>query len=97
MNSNALSHEQILGAYERITPHVKKTPLLKSDYLSALVGGNVYLKLENLQRLGAFKIRGMINRVLTLTDAERERGIVVVSSGITRYPLATVAACSEWR
>ncbi len=71
----------ILEARERIHPYVYRTPLVRSDRLSALTGGEVHLKLENEQRLRSFKIRGMVNRVLALTPAERRQGIIVASSG----------------
>mgnify|MGYP000129709738 CR=1 FL=1 len=73
--------EAIVAARDRISPHVYRTPLVHSLFLSDLTGGEVYLKLECQQKLNAFKIRGMLNRVLTMTPEERERGIMVVSSG----------------
>jgi len=73
--------KDIAAARERIAPHVYRTPLVRSAFLSKLCGGEVKLKLENQQRLNAFKIRGMINRVLTMTPEERRKGIVVASSG----------------
>lgn len=76
-----LDVEQIKQAQERIAPHIWATPLLHSHWLSDLTGGQVHLKLECRQRLGSFKVRGMVNRVLCLTADERRRGIVVASSG----------------
>jgi len=68
-------------ACHRIAPHVWPTPLLHSHWLSELTGGQVYLKLEGRQRLGSFKVRGMVNRILAMDEAERASGIVVASSG----------------
>ena len=76
-----LSFEQVRAARERQTPYVLRTPTEHSPDLSALVGREVYLKLENLQRTGAFKLRGAISRLLTLDPAERQRGVLTASAG----------------
>ena len=60
---------------------IRQTPLLESSALSALVGGPVYLKCENLQRGGSFKVRGAYVRIARLTAAERARGVVAASAG----------------
>ncbi|HEY5095812.1 MAG TPA: threonine/serine dehydratase [Candidatus Eremiobacteraceae bacterium] len=65
----------------RIRMHVRETPLEHSAVLSGLTGATVYLKLENLQRTGSFKVRGAFNRLLSLTEQERTSGIVAASSG----------------
>jgi threonine dehydratase len=69
------------AADARIRPHVRETPLEPSPVLSGLSGATVYLKLENLQRTGSFKVRGAFNRLLSLTPQERARGVVAASSG----------------
>jgi threonine dehydratase len=69
------------AAEARIRAHVRETRLEHSAALSALTGATVYLKLENLQRTGSFKVRGAFNRILLLTGEERKRGIVAASSG----------------
>ena len=58
-----------------------ETPLLHNNYLSELVGQEVFLKCENLQRTGAYKVRGAYNRMSKLTAAERARGVVAASAG----------------
>lgn len=58
-----------------------ETPLLHSNYLTDLVGQEVFLKCENLQRTGAYKVRGAYNRMSKLTAAERARGVVAASAG----------------
>ncbi len=58
-----------------------KTPLRHSFLLSERVGCELWLKLENLQRTGAFKVRGAINKIASLSAAERSKGVVVPSSG----------------
>ncbi len=60
---------------------VIRTPMEGSRWLSAIVGGEVRLKAENLQRTGSFKIRGAYNRMSHLTDDERARGVVAASAG----------------
>ena len=69
------------AAEARIRAHVRETPIERSAVLSDLSGAAVYLKLENLQRTGSFKVRGAFNRLLSLTEQERARGIVAASSG----------------
>jgi threonine dehydratase len=73
--------ERAREAERRIRPHVRRTPLVRSDRLSASAGRDVYLKLENLQVTGSFKIRGVMNRLLTLAAGERSRGLVTASTG----------------
>lgn len=73
--------EEILQAAQRIRTYVRETPLLRSPWLSRESGGEVYLKLENLQHTGSFKLRGAFNKLLSLTPAQRERGVITASSG----------------
>jgi len=70
----------------------KQTPLLDSFYLSDLVGGEVFLKAENLQRTGAYKLRGAYNRMSKLTAAERKRGVVAASAGNHAQGVALAAS-----
>jgi threonine dehydratase len=76
-----LSFEHVLAARERQQPYVRRTPTERSDDLSAITGREVYLKLENVQRTGAFKIRGAIARMVGLHPAELERGVITASAG----------------
>jgi len=71
----------IEDARESIRGEVKKTPLAHSRFLSDLCGGEVYLKLENLQITNSFKIRGALNRMMHLSPEEMRRGIIAASSG----------------
>ncbi|HYM60048.1 MAG TPA: pyridoxal-phosphate dependent enzyme, partial [Thermoanaerobaculia bacterium] len=77
----AVGIDQVLAAAERIRPYVHRTPLMTSRSLSDRIGVEVRLKCENLQRAGAFKIRGAMNALLLLSDGERRRGVVAFSSG----------------
>ena len=70
----------------------KKTPLLDSFYLSDLTGGQVFLKAENLQRTGAYKLRGAYNRMSKLTAVERKRGVVAASAGNHAQGVALASA-----
>lgn len=70
----------------------KKTPLLDSFYLSDLTGGQVFLKAENLQRTGAYKLRGAYNRMSKLTTQERKRGVVAASAGNHAQGVALAAS-----
>lgn len=71
----------ILQAEQRIRSYIRTTPLECSWPLSALTGSQVFLKLENLQHTGSFKLRGAMNALLALTPEQRARGIVTASSG----------------
>src|SRR3954465_11541472 len=68
-------------AAEAVAGVARETPVLPAKRLSRQVGGEIWLKLENLQVTGSFKVRGAINRLSAMTDAERERGVVAASAG----------------
>ena len=68
-------------AANRIASYIRETPLDYSPYFSEITGANVYLKLENLQHTGSFKLRGAFNKLLSLSEEEREAGGVAASSG----------------
>ena len=82
----------MLAAREALRPMIRQTPLLESNALSALVGGPAYLKCENLQRAGSFKVRGAYLRIARLTEAERARGVVAASAGNHAQGVALAAA-----
>jgi threonine dehydratase len=69
------------AAEARIRPYVRETPLERSEGLSELTGAHVFVKLENLQPTGSFKVRGAFNKLLSLDDGARRRGIVAASTG----------------
>ena len=73
--------ETIRAAHARIAPYIVQTPLLRLPVLDDALGCEVYVKAECMQRTGAFKLRGAMNKILALTDAERARGFVAASSG----------------
>ena len=77
----ALGLSDILMARRNLAYLLRKTPLEYSFLLSREVANDVYLKLENWQKTGAFKVRGAINKMANLSSAEKGRGVVAVSSG----------------
>jgi threonine dehydratase len=77
----SLTIEKIRDARERIRPHILCTPLLRMSSLDPFLGCRVYVKAECMQTTGAFKLRGVMNKVLSLSAQELERGLVAASSG----------------
>jgi threonine dehydratase len=71
----------VRDARERIAGVARETPVYSSETFSRIAGRDVWLKAENLQRTGAFKVRGAVNRLAFLSDAEREAGVVAASAG----------------
>jgi threonine dehydratase len=76
-----LTFDLIREAEARIAGRVHRTPVVTSQSFNHVAGREVFFKCENLQRAGAFKIRGATNKILSLTDAEKRRGVIAVSSG----------------
>ena len=99
MPASDVTMRDIYLARQRIAPIAKRTPLIYSDWLAERVGGSargglsraVYLKLENVQETGSFKIRGAANKLLSLTSDARQRGVITVSSGNHGRALSYVA------
>ncbi|MEO1241535.1 MAG: threonine ammonia-lyase [Pseudomonadota bacterium] len=73
--------DDVFTAAGRIEGRIKRTPLVHAEKLSALTGADIWLKLENLQYTGAFKERGALNKLLTLSGDERKRGVIAASAG----------------
>ncbi len=82
---------EIYQAADRIRPHSHRTPVLTCGSLDRQVGCQVFLKCENLQKMGAFKFRGACNAVLSLSETEAARGVVTHSSGNHAQALALAA------
>jgi threonine dehydratase len=76
-----LNLREIYSAKKRISGVARRTPLVVSTALSKLTGSQVVLKAENLQITGSFKLRGAINKILSLSEAQRRRGVLAVSTG----------------
>ncbi len=79
--SFAITPEDIDAAAGRIAGHVLRTPLVPAPRLSELTGATVLVKHENMQATASFKERGAVNKLLTLSEAERARGVVAMSAG----------------
>jgi threonine dehydratase len=90
-NQSQLDVPQLVkDAHERCREQLSPTPLEYSRYLSEKIEGEVWLKLDSMQRTGSFKFRGAVNKILSLTEAELDKGIVSVSTG--NYALAIAEA-----
>jgi threonine dehydratase len=76
-----LSLDDVQVARDRVAETTRQTPLEYSHAVSAMTGAEVHLKLELFQRTGSFKLRGATNRIATLSEAERENGVVTASAG----------------
>ena len=76
-----VSFKEIEEAYDILKDVIKNTPLEKNRTFSKLTNSNIYLKLENLQNTGSFKIRGAYNKIFHLTEKEKKRGVVCASAG----------------
>ena len=86
-----LSIGLIREAQKRIGSRIHRTPVITSRSFDEASGKQVFFKCENLQRAGAFKIRGATNKILSLTDEERNRGVVAFSSGNHAQAVALAA------
>jgi threonine dehydratase len=78
---NMLTAKHVEQAYERIHSYVHKTTILTSKTLNEVSGLEIFMKAENFQKSGSFKIRGALNFLLSMDERERERGVVTGSSG----------------
>src|SRR5436309_9437230 len=87
-----ISLDDVYRARERIGDRLHRTPLLTSATLSELCGTNVSFKAELLQRTGSFKPRGVLNKLATLTDEEKQRGVSSISAGNHAQALAYASA-----
>lgn len=73
--------KDIVKAYSKVSPYIRKTPLIHSLETSERVGSEVWFKLENLQDIGAYKIRGAINNLMSMSEEDLKRGVVAASAG----------------
>ncbi|MFP5114857.1 hydroxyectoine utilization dehydratase EutB [Bacillaceae bacterium C204] len=78
-------------ARKRISPIINRTPIIQSSILSEKIGRNVYLKLENVHEVGAFKVRGAANKILSLNEEEKKRGVATFSTGNHGMAVAYIA------
>ncbi|MEJ8843902.1 pyridoxal-phosphate dependent enzyme [Lacibacter sp. H375] len=87
----SITKEQIEQAHERIKPFIHKTPVLTCNTINELAGAELFFKCENFQKIGAFKIRGGMNAVLTLPKEKAAKGISTHSSGNHAQAIAYAA------
>ncbi len=85
--------ENVIEASERLKGHIRETPFERSTLLSELTGSDVWLKFENLQYTGSFKFRGAMNKMLSLSKEDREKGIYAASTG--NHGAAVAYACKK--
>jgi threonine dehydratase len=87
----SLTLDDIRTAAQRIKPYIHRTPILTNESLNRRTGAQVFLKCENLQKVGAFKFRGACNAVFSLDDEEATQGVSTHSSGNHAQALALAA------
>jgi threonine dehydratase len=88
---SVITKETIAQAHERIKPYVHHTPVMTSESVDALAGCRIFFKCENFQKVGAFKARGAMNAILSLTPEQRSKGIATHSSGNHAQAVARAA------
>ena len=91
MTTLAISFDDVAAAHERIAPVAHRTPVMRSATANARSGATLFFKCENLQRIGAFKIRGAYNAIAQFDRAQREGGVVTFSSGNHGQAIALAA------
>src|SRR5436305_15185484 len=91
MASTKVTTESILEAQERIQPYIHKTPALTNSTIDGLASAKIFFKYENFQKIGAFKIRGGMNAVLSLSNEKLANGVATHSSGNHAQAIAFAA------
>lgn len=76
-----MNKQSLIQTHNKIKPYIHKTPVLTSQLLNEKAGCNLFFKSENFQKMGAFKMRGAMNAILSLTEEEKQHGVVTHSSG----------------
>ena len=86
-----IGYKDVVDAYERVKGAVNETPIMTSRTLNELAGAEIFLKCENLQRVGAFKMRGAYNAISQLSEEEKAKGVITHSSGNHAQAVALAA------
>ncbi|MEJ2113823.1 MAG: pyridoxal-phosphate dependent enzyme, partial [Flavobacteriaceae bacterium] len=86
-----MNKEILLQIHDRIKPYIHKTPILTSHLIDEMLSAHIYFKCENFQKMGAFKMRGATNALLSLSEEQREKGVVTHSSGNFAQAIALAA------
>ncbi|MBQ3130956.1 MAG: threonine ammonia-lyase, partial [Bacteroidaceae bacterium] len=93
MEEKKLTLEKFQEAAKRVKEVTLETKLVKSDFFSAVTGGEVYLKPENMQMTGAYKLRGAYYKMSQLSEEERGKGVIAASAGNHAQGVAYAAKC----
>ncbi|MDA1189543.1 MAG: threonine/serine dehydratase [Chloroflexi bacterium] len=93
--STYVTYDDIYRAQRTIAGRVHRTPVISSTYLSNRIGARLYLKLESYQKTGSFKVRGLLNKLESLTEEQKANGVITFSSGNTAQALAYVASVAK--
>ena len=91
INYRDIINQNVIVASKKINKYIRRTPFERSAMISDLTGADVWLKMENQQHTGSFKFRGAINKMLSLSESERESGIYAASTG--NHGAAVAYAC----
>jgi len=86
-----VNKQALIKVHERIQPYIHKTPVLTSELINEICDCKVFFKCENFQKMGAFKMRGATNAILSLTEVQRNKGVVTHSSGNFAQALSLAA------
>lgn len=86
-----MNKETLIQVHNKVKPYIHKTPVLTSELIDDMCEANVFFKCENFQKMGAFKMRGATNAILSLTEAQRNKGVVTHSSGNFAQALSLAA------
>ena len=86
-----MTAKDLLETHSRIQSYIHKTPVLTSTLINEIAGSDLYFKCENFQKMGAFKMRGAMNAVLQLSEAQKAKGVVTHSSGNFAQALSLAA------
>ncbi|MEK9691187.1 MAG: pyridoxal-phosphate dependent enzyme, partial [Pelagibacteraceae bacterium] len=76
-----ITKKDLEDCHKRIRPFIHNTPVLRSSFIDKLCGAEVYFKCDNFQKMGAFKMRGATNAILSLSAEQMKKGVVTHSSG----------------
>lgn len=86
-----ISKTELLEVHRRIKPYIHHTPILTSSLINEMAGAEIFFKCENFQKMGAFKMRGAANAILSLTEEQQKNGVVTHSSGNFAQALSLAA------
>jgi len=86
-----MNKETLIQVHNKVKPYIHKTPVLTSELINDMCEANVFFKCENFQKMGAFKMRGATNAILSLSEAQRNKGVVTHSSGNFAQALSLAA------